>query len=543
LPCERIPRYYNLGEVGEKEVNINFQEIADKYNQWYEKVKNQCNKCKDSQYCGNCIFYLDLESNNTVCSKFKNIETYINELNMIISMLEKYTHIYLNILNNNDRKKSPINDNDSLYWLYLHPYTHLNIKKDCAIIYNTLNGSLLEYKGKNEILCILKRINSNQNLYVIGLNKKNLTLPIKNLIKDIRSTFSGDIYESSFSDRKPFQFKPLHFLDIAKNKITFKSKVKLLEGDELSSYLDKVNLYINNSCDQKCLKCDQAFKQFLCCRSENSNKKELDIKTIEKLIEDFENISISQLNILGGNILKYSKFEDLTIKLNQSTFAIGYYIHYLNILAIMDNDWIIKIFKGRKNSLNIIIDFPIKSELLLKIDHLKKNGLKVLFHFIIESEKDIEELEKIKIKLNDDEIIIIPFYNKNNYNFFKQYVFITKEALKESCPSMRDIFVQLTINSLEFTKLTIFNNGNIYANVNNAPIGRLDKNSIIVAVKNEMIKGRSWGKIRKNVYPCKTCAYYAICPPISNYEYVLKQYNCCNITPINNYKHEKNLGE
>ena len=44
-----------------------------------------------------------------------------------------------------------------------------------------------------------------------------------------------------------------------------------------------------------------------------------------------------------------------------------------------------------------------------------------------------------------------------------------------------------------------------------------------------MDKGKSWWKLRTNIKPCNNCLYNLLCPPISNYEYVIGKYNLCNI--------------
>lgn len=148
----------------------------------------------------------------------------------------------------------------------------------------------------------------------------------------------------------------------------------------------------------------------------------------------------------------------------------------------------------------------------------------------------------MEARLDEDEFVVTPFYNGNNYDFFERTVFITKQALKESQPSMRDIFAQMVINTLDFAKLTIMSNGNIYANVNNPKVGKLSNDSIITAIKNEMVKGKSWGKVRKNVYPCKSCPYNAVCPPISGYEYALGRFDCCNIFQHSKHANGKTVG-
>ena len=49
------------------------------------------------------------------------------------------------------------------------------------------------------------------------------------------------------------------------------------------------------------------------------------------------------------------------------------------------------------------------------------------------------------------------------------------------------------------------------------------------ASSKEIHESKNWFRTRSKVKPCKSCIYNALCPPISNYEYYLKEYNLCNI--------------
>ena len=85
------------------------------------------------------------------------------------------------------------------------------------------------------------------------------------------------------------------------------------------------------------------------------------------------------------------------------------------------------------------------------------------------------------------------------------------------------------MNPLNFGKLFILNNGDIYANLNSTKIGIHGKDSISKVLYRELNKKNSWLQTRKNVEPCTNCVFDVLCPPISNYEYVLRKNNLCHI--------------
>lgn len=89
LPCERINFDYSLGNISEKKVNINFEKIANIYNKYYDKLKNQCEKCALSDNCQMCMFQLNMFDDNPKCHYFlseKNTKLYYSG---IIDFLEE----------------------------------------------------------------------------------------------------------------------------------------------------------------------------------------------------------------------------------------------------------------------------------------------------------------------------------------------------------------------------------------------------------------------------------------------------------------------
>ena len=161
------------------------------------------------------------------------------------------------------------------------------------------------------------------------------------------------------------------------------------------------------------------------------------------------------------------------------------------------------------------------------IESLKDAGAEVEYnrtsqHFFYKIEKNIS-------KINITDYIIHPYYNKSNLSLFKNNVFITKQDIFEAKPTQNDIFVRQVLNPINFWKLFVKCNGNIYSNLNNPILGNINNVSIYDSVYKEMDKGKSWWKLRTNIKPCNNCLYNLLCPPISNYEYVIGKYNLCNI--------------
>ena len=122
-----------------------------------------------------------------------------------------------------------------------------------------------------------------------------------------------------------------------------------------------------------------------------------------------------------------------------------------------------------------------------------------------------------------------PFFNGDNLKFFKENVFLDKADVFDNKPELKDIYANQIINKQQFGRLTILNNESMYANVNEKKLGILGKDSIYDVIYSEIKSVTNWRKVRKNIEPCKNCIYECLCPPVSNYEFVIGKNNLCNI--------------
>ncbi|MCP4215963.1 MAG: hypothetical protein GY765_15020, partial [bacterium] len=116
-----------------------------------------------------------------------------------------------------------------------------------------------------------------------------------------------------------------------------------------------------------------------------------------------------------------------------------------------------------------------------------------------------------------------------NASFFESSVYSSKEDIIEDRPTMKEILARQVLNTSYFKRLIISCDKKIRTNPNRAACGVLGKGHIADALFKELNHGQSWTRLRKNVNPCKSCVYHALCPPISNYEHVLDKNNLCHV--------------
>lgn len=71
MPCERIGYQYYLGMVKDGEINIDFEAIAQKYNEYYTRAEKNCQCCADRRTCLCCMFNNGIVDNRKdKCSYF-----------------------------------------------------------------------------------------------------------------------------------------------------------------------------------------------------------------------------------------------------------------------------------------------------------------------------------------------------------------------------------------------------------------------------------------------------------------------------------------
>lgn len=412
------------------------------------------------------------------------------------------------------------------FWFYIETYVHISIKADSLMLYNTFTGKILEYSGPScrKAVNLVRRMLSRKNLWTIRLTETDLRdSVISEFVHNVRAHFMGDVLDTVFSRKKPVQTPPTVTIENSVRKL--KSKIIRSVGEGVLEHLTEINLHINASCRQNCSMCATAYRQFPCCVVPRSGKRELDLVQIEGLLNQLASGALSRLNILGGDIFAYKKFGELTHILNHFPVHKTYFVHYKNVAQQGE---LLTMLNPESSGLLIPADGPLDEEKLAQaLTAVQASGLEATVMFVIKDDGEFEAAEAAIRNLNIAKYDFKPFYNGKNLEFFRQNVFIEKEALLESKPTLRDIYKNGEVNSLNFGRLTIFSDGGIHASVNTSRLGVLGRDLLLDVLSKELLQGYAWRRIRKNTTPCKSCHFNHLCPPISNYAYAIGRNDLC----------------
>lgn len=96
MPCEKIGYNYAVGKIFNRDVLLNFEEIANKYNSYYEMATSRCTHCMERNACLSCIFYSGMLDNpdNPSCKYFVTQENSKATLLEVYDFLSRHPKAY-----------------------------------------------------------------------------------------------------------------------------------------------------------------------------------------------------------------------------------------------------------------------------------------------------------------------------------------------------------------------------------------------------------------------------------------------------------------
>ena len=406
------------------------------------------------------------------------------------------------------------------YWLFFEPYVHVALKRTSVLLYNTINGKHVKII-EPELIELVYGTQHYLNQGVVFLSHTLYSqTSVRNFINEIREKYIGDIIDVALLPEKPIQFIPIPFLK--KGTVKGKSSREDLNREDLFSYFHYLTLQINNQCNLSCAECSSAYQQnFNCFCHQDQGELEMPLAQIEKICQQIKNFPLRRIYITGGNIFIHKRFSEILELFDHLKMICSFGVHYLNF----PKEEFLEKLQGYK--LEILVNPPYQTQKIESIIYLlKKQDIDYKFRFRVASEKDYELFNSFFAPLlTEDKFTTEPLYNGKNLDFFEQYVFMNESDIFEEPHSLRHIFANSILNSNFFGHLYINCAGEVKSNPNsNKLLGNISTHNFHELISNELMHNYSWKKTRSGS-PCKNCVYQYLCPPLSNYELVLKKNN------------------
>lgn len=387
---------------------------------------------------------------------------------------------------------------DKLY-LYIEPYVYLNIVGDCALIYNTVNNQKRIVYDKLLLKVLLSINTSNNHLLKFDCNYKQLDPIIKDFISWLKESFSGDVIKLN-------HFPPVLLMPSWNDNI-----IDDVENNKIFNLI----FYLNTNCKLGCKECNKYSKQTLFCRN-NGSCDFLDTEFVLSIASQVSSKKLNSISFIGGDISKYIFQDDFIDRIEDIDCQKKIYLHILQI-----SNFYFSMLKNKNIQLHIMIPeyYPINL-----IKHYKsildKSEVNYLFDAIVSDNKSVGMVVDFPVNL-------IPLFD-NNRTFFSDNVFLNLQDIEEFHISIQEIVNNNSINTFFLGNIIIDSNGDTYSSFLFNKLGNLKNDSFSYILSNFKSEDSAWRLVRKNLSPCCNCIFHSICPPISNYELSMNQFDLCH---------------
>jgi len=403
------------------------------------------------------------------------------------------------------------------YWLYLEPYTFISEDAGGFFLYNSQSGEGVSFPKSEALNPIVEQLQDFNNLYSVRLTLEDLQADsVFRFVRTVQVFEFGDLVEGS--EPKPVIMPPLLNLQRGVEKLKLHN-VSLSE--KVLSHLQEIVIYVNGSCDKDCKGCHTFFKQHLGCTvSEN----ELDIHSLKEFLRPIIGTGTA-VTLQGGNVFQYTHLNELLSFLDEAEIPCTLVSDWRNLPASWDNFPYKEFpFKLLVNALEDTQEIVDAAKALLQVGFIQS------WEAYVSDMEEFEEMDKFSEELGtmDISLDIKPVYTGHNLSFFEKNVFTDEETLRSIHRSRQDIFTLQTINPTDFGKIILSADGQVYANINQLPIGNM-QGSLSGMLCRELDSNKAWRLTRYHVEPCKDCRFKLICPPLSRLEDVVRRNNLCTI--------------
>jgi len=415
-------------------------------------------------------------------------------------------------------------------FFYLEPFVHQAEGSSSILFYNALSGVAIEIPATPKVKQITDQWTNIENGYVASFGSEAfMDQDVIALFDNLRRYYMGDIWKPAWSQLRPFNLVPV---------AAFKHSLPP-ESDQGQTMIDASNQHHFLKELAFCLNSDtlnmkpgriNGFRQFLFPSPSTADYQELDFELLHHIILSLDKYRLPQLSFTGFNPFLYSKWIEL-LKLIEPLKTIRQFSLDLSDLSVLTLKRLLKMPSTR---LQIYHYPPFNNPVFNpEIINLIRRSKKVELKLLISSEEDYYHAEEFVKTHNIQQYSVKPNLLQGNLEFFKNFVFLTREEILASRPVQREVLSRQTLNELNYGMLVILTNGEVFANPNDPPLGNLQSGTLNQFIENEVLSGISWNRTRSQVTPCKTCIYRFLCPPISGYELLANRFNFCNVIPEN----------
>ena len=396
------------------------------------------------------------------------------------------------------------------YRLILDQNSFLWVKNNEGLVYQSENFRSFHFFLSDKLHEICRHLLILEHLYTIDLTEEELnSSDVRNFVDQLLEIDAGRLIPYNGAEKGAVSLMPV--LKIHEEIIDFVQRHERGVGGNIIQHVHELTFYVNGSKYGNQLYYRQTIFP-------TQHETMLEAKKIIRFIRNSKNPFLTNINLVG-NIFSYPEFEVLLHHIETFEIKVTICVTASDVLANKDmlkiSDWC------DKTCFRILMDN--KDNIEQAVAFFEDIGTPFSVDFLIFSKQDYLDVEQISPTVNGN---FVPVYNGENIDFFESNVFIRQEEILASALSKRQIFMRQATNIFHFGKLTVLPDGNVYADVNQTPLGTID-DTVYSIVYREFTEGKSWFRVR-DFAPCNDCIFQWLCPSPSNYEIAIGRPNLCH---------------
>lgn len=409
---------------------------------------------------------------------------------------------------------------ENKYHIIILPYIYTHYLNNILLFYNTLSNEKVVIPNEKSTRSLVLKIAKKKGINTIGVSTEEYAKPaVARLIRTLVKQRMICLLDAEKSNKPPFQLSPEVFLlsDVEKlhaPNLGF-DYVVYERLNNVKTYTKQLYLYINNY-TKRGIHCQhRLFPSFLFAKQAH----ELPLNLLARLLDEIKDSNIQKLDISGGNIFMHSQIHEIIPLLSIQSYPVSIHVLHkeLDLNRLIENfHYVIHIVPGEDHR-----------KLAETIAQLQQANVRYSLDFIIFDDCSFSEGYGFIREHNITNYAFHPIV-QNNTDFLEKNLILTEDEIFAEAISMQSIFRNQKMNINYFGQVTILSDARIFSNVNGPSLGNLNEIHLFDAISGEFSAKGGWRTTRQDIQPCRRCVYQALCPPPSNYEYVMKRFNLCS---------------
>lgn len=400
------------------------------------------------------------------------------------------------------------------YWFYLSPKVYV-VDKENIFLYHTESGARLEVTEEH-VKDVLRAVHEPENLGVVEFPQELWKQEeVYDLIEQLLSLHMAGLMPIDREKGKPINFLPILNLQKDVDKAMSIGELSLVV-DDLLSYLSRLTL---------CLGGGRLCPSYLSRAWREEENNWMSPCLLYSLLEQVRYSRLKQVSLYADFLFLHPQIKEILSLLENYEYDYQLWVsakHYLQYRELIKTS-----LRSMKRICHLSLLIPATE--VEDLERIKEDDPQLFsYHILIEDEEQYTWANQLIEKWGITQSEPVPIYTGDNLPFFEEYIYLCEDDIFSEPIEMRRIFCNQKLNANDFGALTVLSTGECRVSMNTPILGNLIESSLLEILYKELTTNTAWRKIR-NSGKCQKCIFQYLCPPPSNYEYLIGKEDLCHL--------------